>query len=74
MLRTIELRIGPIESVDDAFARDEGEGDGSRAGWLAGHRRYFTRTCAARGETFTEDHDVIFERFRVVLPPDVADD
>jgi uncharacterized protein YhfF len=72
VLRTRDLRIGPIESVDDAFAWDEGEGDRTRADWLDQHRRYFTRTCAARGEQFTDEHEVVFERFEVVWPPEVA--
>ncbi len=69
VLRTRELRIGPIDSVDDAFAWDEGEGARTRADWLHQHRRYFTRTCAARGERFTDAHEVVFERFDVVWPP-----
>ncbi len=73
VLRSRELRIGPIESVDDAFAWDEGEGARTRADWLHQHRRYFIRTCAARGEEFTEAHEVVFERFAVVWPADVAD-
>ena len=68
VLRTVELRIGPIDSVDDAFAWDEGEGDRSRDDWLRSHRGYFTRTCAARGEEFTDAHEVVFERFQVVWP------
>jgi uncharacterized protein YhfF len=72
VLRTQELRIGPIDSVDDAFAFDEGEGDRSRDDWLRAHRRYFTRTCAARGEQFTDGHEVVFERFAVVWPQDAA--
>ena len=73
VLRSVDLRIGPLETVDDAFAWDEGEGDRTRDDWLRGHRRYFTRTCAARGEQFTEEHEVLFERFLVVWPPEVAD-
>ncbi len=73
VLRTVELRIGPLASVDDAFARDEGEGDRTRADWLRSHRAYFTRTCAARGEQFTEEHEVVFERFAVVRRRDVED-
>ena len=69
ILRTTELRLGPLASVDDAFAWDEGEGDRSRDDWLRGHRRFFTRTCASRGEKFTEAHDIVFERFEVVWPP-----
>ncbi len=73
VLRTVELRLGPLASVDDAFAWDEGEGDRTRDDWLRGHRRYFTRTCAARGVDFSEDQEVVFERFRVVWPPEIGD-
>jgi uncharacterized protein YhfF len=73
VLRSVNLRIGPIETVDESFAWDEGEGERTREDWLRGHRRYFTRTCEARGEEFTEEHEVVFERFRVVWPPEVAD-
>ena len=73
ILRSTELRIGPLHSVDDAFAWDEGENDRTRASWLAGHLAYFTRTQAARGEIWDDDLDVVFERFQVVWPPEVAD-
>jgi uncharacterized protein YhfF len=73
VLRSVDLRLGPLDSVDDAFAWDEGEGDRSRASWLEGHERYFRRTQAARGEEWSDDLEVVFERFRVVWPPDVAD-
>ncbi|RBY89030.1 ASCH domain-containing protein [Blastococcus sp. TBT05-19] len=73
VLRSTELRLGPLDSVDVAFAWDEGEGDRSRAGWLDGHERYFRRTQAARGQEWTDDLEVVFERFRVVWPPEVAD-
>jgi uncharacterized protein YhfF len=42
VLRTTELRIGPLTSVDDAFAWDEGEDDRTRDSWLVGHLGYFT--------------------------------
>jgi uncharacterized protein YhfF len=71
VLRSVDLRPGPLGSVDDAFAWDEG--DRTRASWLDGHERYFRRTQAARGEDWSDDLEVVFERFRVVWPPDVAD-
>ncbi|MGY1746045.1 ASCH domain-containing protein [Blastococcus sp. SYSU D00695] len=73
VLRSTDLRLGRLASVDDAFAWDEGEGDRTREGWLAGHLRYFTRTLAARGERWSDDLEVVFERFAVVWPPEVAD-
>jgi uncharacterized protein YhfF len=73
ILRTTELRLGPLASVDDAFAWDEGEDDRTRDSWLTQHLAYFTRTQAARGERWSDDLEVVFERFRVVWPPEVAD-
>ncbi|WP_152194377.1 ASCH domain-containing protein [Georgenia subflava] len=73
VLRSVELRVGTISSADEAFARDEGEDDRTLASWLTEHRRYWTRTCAARGATFTDTDEIVFERFRVVWPPELAD-
>jgi uncharacterized protein YhfF len=73
VLRTVELRLGRLDSVDDAFAWDEGEDDRIRAGWLREHERCFRRTQVARGQTWDDDLEVVFERFRVAWPPDIAD-
>ncbi len=74
VLRSVELRIGPLDSVDDAFAWDEGEDDRTRDSWLDGHTRYFRRTLGRIGVEFHSRIDVVFERFRVVWPPELADD
>ena len=74
ILRNTELRIGPLDSVDDAFAWDEGENDRSRASWLDAHTRFFRRTLGRIGVEFHEGIEVVFERFRVVWPPELADD
>ncbi|HYO37395.1 MAG TPA: ASCH domain-containing protein [Geodermatophilus sp.] len=73
VLRTVELRLGPLAGVDDAFAWDEGEGDRTRAWWITAHLAYFRRTCAARGRDWSDELELVFERFRVVWPPEVAD-
>lgn len=72
VLQTVELRLGVLDSVDDAFAWDEGEGDRTRDDWLAGHRRFFTRSWAAHGERFGPEALVVFERFVVVWPAEHA--
>ena len=68
VIRTTDVRVGPLSSVDDRFAWDEGEGDRTRAWWLEAHTRYFRRQCTAMGWAFTEDVDVVFERFDLVWP------
>ncbi len=74
VLRTRELRIGPLSSVDEQFAWDEGEYDRTLETWLEGHRRYFARESEHLGLEFSDDVEVCFERFDVVWPPEVADD
>ena len=75
VLQTTEIRVGPLDGVDDAFAWDEGEGDRTRNWWLAAHRRYFRRQGQRLGSAFDEAAEpVVFERFRVVWPPAHADD
>ena len=73
VIRSLELRLGDLTSVDEAFARDEAEGDRSLETWRAGHRRYWVRTSAARGSEWSESDEIVFERFAVVWPPDFAD-
>ena len=73
VLRTTELRIGPFSSVDARFAYDEGEGDRTLDSWIAGHRRYFDRVSTARGVTWNEDDEVVFERFQLIWPPERSD-
>ncbi len=69
VLRTVETRTGVLESVDDAFAFDEGEDERTRDAWLREHRRYFTRTLPP-GAADLEEQPILFERFAVVWPPE----
>ncbi|WP_346763385.1 ASCH domain-containing protein [Arthrobacter sp. CAU 1506] len=72
ILRSTELRLGPPASVDQAFAWDEGEDDRQRSTWLEQHLAYWQRVCAAQGIEWRGDNEVVFERFRIVWPPDLA--
>jgi uncharacterized protein YhfF len=71
--RTTEIRIGPLHSVDEQFAREEGEGDRTRDWWLEAHRRFFRRRAAAEGFLMHDAIETVFERFEVVWPREVAD-
>ena len=65
VLRTTDVRVGLLDTVDDAFARDEGEGERTRAWWLQAHRTFFAR----QHQPFDEAGDlVVFERMAVVWP------
>jgi uncharacterized protein YhfF len=71
--RTRTVEVKPLDQVDSAFAWDEGEGDRTRADWLAEHVRYFTARAAAEGFAFDPSMPAVFERFTVVWPPMSAD-
>ena len=71
VIQTTEVRVKPLREADEAFAWDEGEGDRTLAYWRQAHDAYFTRRCAALGVAFSEDLDVVFERFEVVWPADL---
>jgi uncharacterized protein YhfF len=70
--RTTQVRIGPLASVDQPFAWDEGEGERTRDWWLAAHRAYFERLARAQGLDMHDEIETVFERFEVVWPS--ADD
>ncbi len=73
VLRSVQLRLGPLSSVDEQFAWDEGEYDRTLTSWLDGHRHYFQRVCTGLGIEFSDEIELCFERFNVVWPPELAD-
>lgn len=73
IIRSVELRIGSFESADAAFAMDEGEDDLSLDSWRREHSRYWTRVSAAHGRQWSESDEIVFERFKVVWPPEHSD-
>lgn len=65
LLHTTEVRVGPLSSVDDAFAWDEGEGDRTRDDWLRAHTGFFERVLPPLGIPFDADLPTVFQRFVV---------
>lgn len=70
ILRSTELRIGTFADADEAFAHDEGEDDRTLASWRENHRRYWQRVAPRLGFEWTEEHEIILERFDVVWRAD----
>lgn len=64
VVETTDVRVGPVVSVDPAFAWEEGENDRTRAGWLDAHRTFFRR----QGVEDPDGEPCVFERFRVIWP------
>lgn len=61
VIEATEMRLLRFSDVDEAFARDEGEGDLTLAWWRDAHRGYFERNSG-----FSDDMELWCERFRVV--------
>ena len=69
IIETIDVRVVPFDTVDEAFAAAEGEGDGSLAYWRSGHTAFFERECARIARSPAPDMPVLCEHFRVVFRP-----
>ena len=71
LIETVEVTIRRFDEIDEAFARDEGEGDGTLDWWRAGHRAYFERNGG-----YASDMMLLCERFRLVkaLPREAMED
>ncbi len=61
IIETLEVTICRFDEVDEAFARDEGEGLMTLADWRESHQAYF-----ARNGGFSPDMLLLCERFRLV--------
>ncbi|WP_022894400.1 ASCH domain-containing protein [Agromyces subbeticus] len=68
VLRSTELRIAVLDDVDEAFARDEGEGDLTLEWWRDGHVRYWRRSALRLGFEWNKEQEIVLERFDVVWP------
>ena len=66
MVEVTEVQVRPFDEVDEAFARDEGEGDRSLSWWREAHWRYFSRECARLGHQLSRTMPVICRRFRLL--------
>lgn len=71
LIETVEVTTCRFDEIDERFARDEGEGDGTLDWWRAAHRVYFERNGG-----YAPDMMLLCERFRLVsaLPGDTTKD
>ena len=83
VIETTECRVLPMSEVDDAFARDEGEGFADAADWRRAHERFWNGYLAELRErlgdptwSLSDETLIVCQRFRLVeaypepLPPE----
>jgi uncharacterized protein YhfF len=59
VVEVTEARVVPVSEIDEALARDEGEGFGSVEEWRLAHERFF-------GRRLDPDTAIVAVRFRLV--------
>jgi uncharacterized protein YhfF len=69
VIRTARVDIMPVKDVDADFAFAEGEGDRSYGYWITEHRKFWTLEAAREGFVYSDDLDVVCERFELVWAP-----
>jgi uncharacterized protein YhfF len=83
VIETTECHVRRMADVDDAFARDEGEGFADAVEWRAAHERYFGSHLEEFRErlgdpswTLDDDTPIVCQRFQLVerYPEPIAPD
>ncbi|MGL5128402.1 MULTISPECIES: ASCH domain-containing protein [Aeromonas] len=72
IIKLTDVSICPFHLVSPEFAESEGEGDGSYGWWRQAHLDFFNRYAAGIGITFTEQSELVLERFEKVFPRDLS--
>ena len=68
VIRTVSVRQARFSDVDEDHAYWEGEDDRTLESYVREHTRYYTRQGERLGFAFSEDMEVILERFELVYP------
>lgn len=66
IIQTTEVEIVPFNEVTEDFAKAEGEGDLSYQYWWEVHQQFFKEEANELGFDYSEDMDVVCERFHLV--------
>ncbi|MGL4521158.1 MAG: ASCH domain-containing protein [Bacilli bacterium] len=66
MIVITSVEIVPFNEVSEAFAIAEGEGDLTYDYWWNVHVKFFTDHCAELGIPFSENMNVVCERFELI--------
>lgn len=72
VIRVAGVETLPFDEITDEHARAEGEGDGTLEWWRDAHWAYYGREMENAGRKPTAQMLIVFTRFEVVYPEDVA--
>lgn len=66
IIKTVDVKIMPMNEVPEEFAIAEGEGDRTYRYWKEVHVEFFTEALSKVGLEFSEDMLLVCERFELV--------
>ncbi|MBD3110128.1 ASCH domain-containing protein [Bacillus sp. AGMB 02131] len=66
IIKTIDVKLMPMNEVPEDFAIAEGEGDRTYRYWKEVHESFFTEELRALGLEYSEDMMLVCERFELV--------
>jgi uncharacterized protein YhfF len=66
IIETTQVLACHFNTVDEEFARAEGEGDLSLEYWREAHTKFFSRVLPKIDRQFSEDMPIVCERFQVI--------
>lgn len=66
IIKTIDVKIMPMNEVPEDFAIAEGEGDRTYQYWKEAHVNFFTKELSDLGLEFSGDMMLVCERFELV--------
>lgn len=66
IIKTVDVKIIPMNEVSEDFASAEGEGDRTYQYWKDVHVDFFTNALGKRGLEFSEDMMLVCEQFELI--------
>ncbi|SFA86076.1 MULTISPECIES: ASCH domain-containing protein [unclassified Bacillus (in: firmicutes)] len=66
IIKTVDVKIMPMNEVPEEFAIAEGEGDRTYQYWKEAHEKFFAKGLSNLGLKFSEDMMLVCERFELV--------
>ncbi|MDQ1912612.1 ASCH domain-containing protein [Paenibacillus sp. GD4] len=66
IIKTVDVRVIPMNEVPEEFAVAEGEGDRTYQYWNENHEKFFIEELSKLGLTFSQDMMLVCERFELV--------
>lgn len=66
IIKTVDVKIMPMNEVPEEFAIAEGEGNRTYQYWKEAHETFFSKELSGLGLEYSEDMMLVCERFKLI--------